>query len=443
MLDKQSKSMQQHERGLRSDVLKTQSTLADAGSFQASRLGLPRFSWSLTLLGLCVFTFVIVTFKIRIAEVGIAIAALGLLFQLGKLRVPFPVWTYGAYILWAFISSYASEYQEIAQTQNIEQLKLLFIMLITVNALQTNGQIRFYLMFFLACYILFPVRGTLINYFVVGYHPFGRAIWNYIYNNPNDLASLTLFALGISMSLATTAPRRSLVQIGSGVSAFLMLVVILLTESRGAFLGLAVGMGPAFFRIGMKRPRILVLMAVVGIAIAMVIPSSVWVRLSGIEKLTSVSTVGEADPEGSAAQRFEIQKVGFQIFLDHPVFGVGLGTYPIANAQYSFELGKRDTHNTYLNIAAEIGLPGLVLWLLCFGAMLRYSIRRRRSASILQAQQQVWIERALVAYLVAALFGTYSALTFPYLVLAILWCMASQQQEPAKNITNTTNMAKV
>jgi len=41
------------------------------------------------------------------------------------------------------------------------------------------------------------------------------------------------------------------------------------------------------------------------------------------------------------------------------------------------------------------------------------------------ATQQRWIERGLASYLVAGLFGTFSALTFPYLMLAVLWCSAS------------------
>jgi len=378
------------------------------------------------LIGLCVFTFVIVTFRVRVAEVGIAIAALGLMFHLAKVRIPFPVWIYGTFVAWTYLASFASPYQELAHEHILDQLKLVVVMLIIVNALETQGQLRFYLIFFLACFVLFPVRGTLINYFVVGYHPFGRAIWNYIYNNPNDLASLTLLTFGVSVSLASTSPPRTLMRYGTWISSMLLLIVMLLTQSRGAFLGLAVGMGPAFLKLGLKRPKYMIPLIIAAISIIAVIPDSVWERLSGIEKLTSVSTVAEADPEGSAAQRFEIQKVGWRIFQDNPVLGVGLGAYPLANASYAPELGKRDTHNTYLNLAVEAGLPGLILWLLLFGTVLRYARRiRRQNPTHPLALQQIWIERALIGYLVVAMFGTYGALTFPYLMLTILWSTAT------------------
>ena len=395
-----------------------------------SRLGLPHFNWSVTLFGLCVFTFAVVTYRFPVGDVGVAIAAVGLVLQRGKGRIPFPLWLYGAFVLWAFVASLASPYTEIALDKVLEQLKLLAIMLIVVNALQTEGQLRFYLLFFLGCFVLFPVRGTLVG----GDDVQGRAVWNYIYNNPNDLAALCLLALGIALGFMFARPSRALVRLGAGISAILLVVVILLTQSRGAFIGLVAGMGPALIGLGLKRPRRLLLSAgILALVIGLAIPASVWERLAGIEKLTSVSTIAEADPEGSAEQRFAIQKVAWQIFVDNPVFGVGLGAYPEANAAYAPDLGRKDTHDTYLNVAAEVGLPGLVLWCGLFGSVLRYAYRSRQLAPPgALAAQQGWIERALLGYLVAGLFGTFAALTFPYLILAVLWCSATLLASPSQ-----------
>src|SRR5438552_10107234 len=108
---------------------------------RVSWLGLPRFDWSLTLLGLCIFTFAIVTYRLPIAEVGIAIAAVGLVLQPRKVRVPSPVWIYGAFVLWAFVASLASSYSDFALGNVLECLKLLAIILVVVNALQTEGEV--------------------------------------------------------------------------------------------------------------------------------------------------------------------------------------------------------------------------------------------------------------------------------------------------------------
>jgi O-antigen ligase len=395
---------------------------------RVSWLGVPRFQWSLTLLGLCIFTFSIVTYKVPAAEIGVAVAAVGLVLQFRHLRVPFPLWIFGAFLLWAGVASLVSPYGEVARARLLESLKLFLIMLIIVNALRTEGQLRFYLLFILGCFILFPVRGTLVGADSV----FGRAVWNYIYSNPNDLATLCLIALGVALGFYFARPSRPRVRLGAGISALLLLVVILLTQSRAAFLGLLAGMGPAFIRMGLRQPgRLLLLAGVLAVVIALVIPAAAWDRLSGIAMLTRPSTIALADPEGSAEQRFAVQKVAWQVFLDNPVFGVGLGAYRYANAVYAPELGPVDTHNTYLNVATEVGVPGFVLWCALVLSVLRYAYRRRRLAAPGElATQQAWIERALWGYLVTCLFGTYAALTFPYLMLAVLWCSASLLTPP-------------
>jgi O-antigen ligase len=392
-------------------------------STPVSWLGLPRFHWSLTLLGLCIFTFSVVTYRLPAAEVGVAVAAVGLVLQLRQVRVPFPVWIFGAFLLWAFVASLVSPYAEVARAKFLESLKLFLIMLIIVNALRTEGQLRFYLLFVLGCFILFPVRGTLVG----GDTVFGRAVWNYIYSNANDLATLCLIALGVALGFLFSKPSHTLMRLGAGISALLLLVVILLTQSRAAFIGLLAGMGPAFLQLGLKQPgRLLFLAGALALVIGFAIPATVWDRLSGIAMLTSPSTIALADPEGSAEQRYAVQKVAWQIFLDNPIFGVGLGAYPYANAVYAPELGFRDTHNTYLNVATEVGLPGFALWCALVLSVLRYAYRRRRLAAPGGlATQQAWIERALWGYLVACMFATYAALTFPYLMLAVLWCSAT------------------
>jgi O-antigen ligase len=186
-------------------------------------------------------------------------------------------------------------------------------------------------------------------------------------------------------------------------------------------------MVPAIIWFGFKRPaRLLILAGIVALVISPMIPVSVWERLSGIEKLTNTTTIAEADPEGSAGQRFEVLKVAWQISVDHPVFGVGLGVYPLENAKYAPQIGAKDSHNTYLNLAAEVGLPGLALWCAVVWSVLRYAYRRRRLAAREEmATQQLFLEAALLAFLVAGLFGDYAKLTFPYLMLGILWCSAT------------------
>lgn len=383
------------------------------------------------------FTFTIVTYKVPFGEAGIVVALAGLFLQREKVHWPPIVWLYAAFVLWAFVASFASPYPEIARDRVIEQGKLGVIMFVAVNALLTRRRLRGYLIFFLACFTLFPDRGTLVSY-ALGSHPFGRAIWNFIYKNSNDLAALCFLALGIALSIMTTKTERRIVRVGAAVSAALSFTVILLTQSRGVFIGLVVVMAPVVARGVMRYPRRLAYVAAALTAIIVLTPASVWHRYAGIANLTSVSTISAADPEGSAEQRWEIQKTGWRIFTDRPVFGVGLGAYPLANGVYSPELGRRDTHNTYLNLAAELGLPGLVLWLTLVISVVVHARRSRlRSRGDGSGITQIWLERAIVGFLIAGTVGTYAKLTFPYLLLAALWSSATLMDEATVAVEGT------
>ena len=371
------------------------------------------------------FTFTVVTYKLPLGEAGIAVAIVGLIVQRERIRWPPLVWLYVAFVAWAFVTSFASPFQEIVRQHVIDQAKLGIIMFVAVNALTTRARLRAFVIFFLACFTLFPDRGTLVSY-ALGSHPFGRAVWNFIYKNSNDLAALCLLALGTALSLATIKSERKMVRLGAIVSASLSFTVILLTQSRGVFAGLLVTLIPMTMKAVVQKARRAVYVALLVALVVALTPASVWQRYAGMSNLTSVSTISAADPEGSAEQRWEIQKTGWRIFIDRPLLGVGLGAYPIANGLYSPELGRRDTHNSYLNLAAELGLPGLLLWLAMVVTVM-VGARRARLVSNPQDQplQQIWLERAMVGFLVAGAVGTYAKLTFPYLMLALLWCSAS------------------
>jgi putative inorganic carbon (hco3(-)) transporter len=115
-----------------------------------------------------------------------------------------------------------------------------------------------------------------------------------------------------------------------------------------------------------------------------------------------------------------------RIAASNPVLGVGIGGYLEANARYAPQLGAHDAHNTYVSLAAEMGLPGLLLWLGLVGSVLA-QVRRRRAH--LEADdrliQVLWIERAVIGFLVAGFFASYAGITMFYLFLGILWAASN------------------
>jgi putative inorganic carbon (hco3(-)) transporter len=375
-------------------------------------------------VGIAIFTFFVITsrWSTLFTEIGIYLALIGLLLRPQDLSFPPPIRWAVAFLLWASVSAVFAISPDIAADALVERLKALVIFFAVVNALRTPQQLRFYMLLILVAFLIYPARGTLQNY-IHGETVFGRAIWNKIYANPNDLAAITLLMLGVAISVATAKTLDHRLRWALRLYIPVLLVIILLTQSRAAFIGLLVGFGPALLKRAGQRP--LVALSAV-LALAVLIPAATWHRYENMSKLTSTETLAEADPYGSTRQRFQILKVGWQIFESNPVLGVGIGCYNEANFRFAPHLGARDAHNTYLGLAAETGVPGLLLWLGLVASVLIFVRRRRRSLETNDSTIQVrWLERAIIGCLVAGFFGTYSGITIVYLILGTLWAAAN------------------
>jgi O-antigen ligase len=412
--------------------------------------------------GLAIFTFFFITARLPslYTEFGIYLALLGLVVRPQGLDFPPPLRWALAFLLWAFATALFAIAPERAWPALLELLKALVIFFVVVNVLRTPQQLRFYILLILVAFVIYPARGTLINY-VHGETLFGRAIWNKIYSNPNDLAAITLLMLGLALAIATVKTQDARVRRAAAALVAVTLLIILLTQSRGVFLGLLVGFGPPLLARVLKRPSATAPVLAVLAVIAVLVPAASWDRLGGITNLSETisgtpkpqtSTPGEPSfntqlAEDSARERFEILKTGLHIATRHPVLGVGIGCYREANFLYAPKLGARDAHNTYVTLAAETGLPGLLLWLGLVGSVL-VRVRRRREHLVADDRmiQVSWIERAVIGFLVAGFFASYAHLTVFYLFLGILWAASNvlgrEPTEPAAPPTRRTQRTR-
>ena len=379
-------------------------------------------AWDLGFIGLLIFSFAIITLRLPIADLGITMAIIGVFFQKEKFRIPSFVWLLLLYVVWCLLASIFSDYWNLATESLIDRLKMVAMVLTIINVVRTPRQFWIFLLFIIFCFMIYPIRGALMNY-IGGYTVFGRALWNSTYANPNDLAALAMLGLGVMLSIALAPSQQRYIRWAVSISAVATVTVIFLTQSRGAIVGLVVGFGAVAFKALTKNSR-RVLLAILTIAVlAVSIPESAWERYAGMSKLTNTQTISDADPEGSADQRWRIAKTAWRIWLDHPLLGTGLNSYVTVNTIYAPDIGARDTHNTYLNLAAELGTPGLLIWLSCVASVFSVARHHLRSTSLQPGAMfdLRWIQRALIGFMVAGVFGSYSRLNLFYFALALLW----------------------
>ena len=148
-----------------------------------------------------------------------------------------------------------------------------------------------------------------------------------------------------------------------GILTFILLLLIGLTYSRGAWIGFLVGLiiivAYKSFRSSKRARALLVLLIIVlAIGIFFLLPSAIKGRIE------SVGTI-----KGSGLVRLKLWQEALGIIKDFPLFGAGLNTYMAVSLRYSIPGGGERmsyAHNSYLQMAAETGLAGLAcfLWIL-------------------------------------------------------------------------------
>ncbi len=176
--------------------------------------------------------------------------------------------------------------------------------------------------------------------------------------NPNDLATNMVTFLPIAVVIAITR-GRPLPRIAAAGFAVLMLLTIIFTKSRAGMLGLGAA-GLVFIFQGRKlRPGLGIAALLAVLAIAPVMPSWFWARMSSI-------TDQAEDTTGSRQARKELMLEGWQTFLDHPLTGVGAGQFKNYNPPDRLE-PWHETHNVLLQVAAEMGIFGLLGMLILLG----------------------------------------------------------------------------
>ncbi len=177
--------------------------------------------------------------------------------------------------------------------------------------------------------------------------------------NPNVMAGslALLLPLGAGLLLFAWRELRGWERLLAGGFVLVGGGMLLLTQSRGAWLALAAALA-LLVVLRFRRGWVFVLVAALaGIGAA---------ALLGFDQvaaaLVSSATLGGA--EG----RLEVWSRALYMIQDFPFTGVGMGTFTaVADRLYPFFLYAPGTvehaHNLFLQVAVDLGLPGLVAWL--------------------------------------------------------------------------------
>ena len=154
------------------------------------------------------------------------------------------------------------------------------------------------------------------------------------FGDSNGVAAFGVLFFPIALhKMLTERDRRQ--QLFGFVSTGLIAVMMVFTGSRGGFLGLSSAILFLLFRTP-KKKALIWCMVIITLIASPVISSRYLERLSTI-------TADREERDFSAGSRPVLWLAGLLIFVDHPLFGVGLLNYPQAKGSYRQVLtGKMD-----------------------------------------------------------------------------------------------------
>jgi O-antigen ligase len=178
----------------------------------------------------------------------------------------------------------------------------------------------------------------------------------------------------------------------------LIAIVLVQTGSRTGFVSLClVGVLMLIRFEWLRGSGKMAALVVAAVLMGSMASSAYWERLGTIVNPTT-------HYEKTYSGRSDIWARGLSLALSHPIFGVGIGNFGIADETINGQRGGRSAHNSFVEIGAELGVAGLIA--LC--VLLWTSLMRARRLARLHRNQQLGLfARASEISLISFIVGNF------------------------------------
>lgn len=192
-----------------------------------------------------------------------------------------------------------------------------------------------------------------------------------------------------------------------------MIALILHIQNRAAVAASIVAMF-VFVLVSLSRLRATMLSIVLLLVVVFGLPrTQVWERFGDFTEHLSPGT-----------ERVALWYGGLAMFREHPVFGVGPGQYSSAVPLYTDGIGRGgqpDAHNSFVEVLAETGAPGLLLfcWMLVVALGYAYQVAASERARGWVRGAGRGIFASLWALIVVSMLNSRHDLALVYIVFGM------------------------
>jgi O-antigen ligase len=192
---------------------------------------------------------------------------------------------------------------------------------------------------------------------------------------PQGTLGLYMTYSGLLMLVTCAAVARIMfAQHHRGWAAFVLpalVIALAFTLTRSAWVGACVGVGILFL---LRDFRLIALLPIALGAFLILAPPNLSARLYSIISLTDPSNI----------DRVAMMKSGWRMLKKDPLTGVGpdmvIQVYPTVRDKTAVNQLNPHLHNVPLQIAAERGIPALLLWIWFLVTLVRDFLRQRHAS---------------------------------------------------------------
>jgi len=259
--------------------------------------------------------------------------------------------------------------------------------------------------------------------------------------DPNDLAMVLVTILPLAVIFFLNASGKMKIVLGAMMG--MILLAIILTGSRGGFLGLVAVVGYLAFKrypgIDGGKGKVYFFRKLMITTVAV----SAFLALSPPEYIERISSLLNIEDDYNVSDsrkgRLAIWSSGVDIMLSYP-YGVGVGAFPAAQGMLAEDGAYKTAHNSLILIGVELGVLGLLLFLSFYILAIKH-LAKIKTATTPETREMfqfgIAMKASLLGFFVTSFFlsQAYSQLFYCIVALSVLLSLFYEKSESdcAKN----------
>ena len=351
------------------------------------------------------YLIIILVFLIPITRSGLNIFSFFLLLvwivknifcpHVRKYNLKYKKWLFGYGFFLIITTLYAYDTYEAVDKFISVYLKYIIIFLITLEIIINKKQMKkIFIAFFSSSFLVY-------GYGFYQYFSDKSRIYSSLHN-PNPFGSYLLICIFLSLSFAIFAKKKKY-RIISYIYMILGLILLILTYSRGAWLGLIGGLIILFYmiykfdykNINFKKTFIILFLIVLVVSFS----------VDGVTR--RMKSIFDLDQNSYRLMQYQ---TSFEMIKDKPIFGFGLGNYPLVFPNYKPNDIKRihlHVHNIYFHWVVETGVISFAFFIIMIYKLFIYK-------NIYPVKKKKWFNVALLAIITGFAIHNFFDVTFLY-----------------------------